>query len=135
MKISTIKGVVGLLILFAVVGCSSTRPIYNVDTFLFPSDSVDKLSQVTLDEIAVATGVTQGWQLVADGPGRFVASRQDQSVSATADVMISMDSLDIKYRSSKNLGAGDGKIEPVYNSWIRKLKYGISDAVIEAAEE
>ncbi len=135
MKISAIKGIVGVLIVFAVVGCSSTRPIYNVDTFLFPSDSVDKLSQATLDEIAVATGVTQGWQFVADGPGHFVASRQEQSASAMVDVTISMDSLDIKYRSSKNLGAGDGKIEPIYNRWIRKLKYGISDAVIEAAEE
>jgi len=135
MKIHAIRVFVAGLIALAVVGCSSTRPIYNVDAFMFPSNDVDKLSQATLDEIAVATGVSLGWQLAAAGPGRFVANRQDQAMSAKIDLTISMDSIDIKYRSSKNLGEGDGKIEPIYNRWIRKLKYSISDAVIEAAEE
>jgi len=120
---------------FAVVGCSSTRPIYNVDNYYFPSENVDKLSQKALDQIAVAAGSDLGWEIVANTPGHLVGFKRVDALSARIKLDINADTMAIRYRSSKNLSAGDGKIEPDYNHWIKQLKYDISDAVVLAADE
>lgn len=131
-KLFTIVAVLAALVL---TGCSATRPIANVDEFLFPSENVDKLSQVALEDIVVAAGSKLGWTFVAKAPGSLIGNKQVQAMAAMIDVKISADALAIHYLSSQNMSAADGKIEASYNQWIKLLKNEISDAVVDAAEE
>ena len=73
--------------------------------------------------IRAGTGI--GWQMTVEGPGAIVGFLQNRSHTVTVDIPYSTDGYAIKYRTSTNMNAGDGKIHPNYNRRVDRLSRNI----------
>ena len=112
--------VVGLLL--SLVACTHLQPIENFSQQTIPKGLTnDEVQQA----IAAAAGST-GWKAIKKSTGLIVASYSSRKGKLVkAEISFDKSTYNITYLSSEGINQQEGKIEPVYNSWIEKLNDNI----------
>ena len=110
----------------ALAGCNTLAPISNVDNVTVSAQANKPLSAQDVRAAIVKAGAGLGWIMKDDGPGRLTGILNLRTHTAEVDIPYSANSYAIKYRSSVNLQARDGKIHRNYNGWIQNLTRSIN---------
>lgn len=113
-----------LLLILAVVGCVAV-PIRNVDNAPVTLASSTKPTLAQVREAIVRAGATLGWEMKDDGPNKLIATLNLRKHVAVVEIPYTESTYSIKYLSSTNLDAKDGKIHKNYNGWITNLSRDI----------
>jgi len=111
--------------------CMRCGPIQNVIDAPVPAVSGKSLSHEEVRKAIVRAGVTLGWQMNADTPGKVTGTLNVRKHSAVVEIPYSAKSYSIKHKSSDNLEESDGQIHNNYNGWVKNLAKGI-DAQLAA---
>lgn len=119
----TLKRALTLILLVTVAGCAA--PIYNVDSAPVTTSSAKQLSTAQVREAIVRAGASLGWIMKDAGPNSLVGTLHLRSHTAVVNIPYSEKSYSIKYVSSENLNAANGKIHKNYNGWISNLTRAI----------
>lgn len=111
---------ISLSLLVALVGCAPV-PIKNMDNVPVTAASTKTLKLSEVREAIVRAGASLGWQMKDDGPNKLIGTLNIRKHTAVVEIPYSETSYSIKYVSSTNLDAKDGKIHKNYNGWISNL--------------
>jgi hypothetical protein len=118
----------GLLALATVTlaACNTLAPISNVDSVTVATQANKPLSEREVRDAIVKAGAGLGWVMKDEGPGKLTGILNLRTHTAEVDIPYSASSYAIRYKSSINLQAGDGKIHRNYNGWIQNLARNIN---------
>jgi len=119
------KGLV-VLATAALAACSTLAPIANVDSVTVSTQANKPLSAQEVRAAIVRAGAGLGWVMKDEGPGKLTGILNLRTHTAEVDIPYSASSYAIRYKSSVNLQAADGKIHRNYNGWIQNLSRSIN---------
>ena len=120
-----VKGLV-VLATAALAACNTLAPIANVDGVTVSTQANKPLSAQEVRAAIVRAGSGLGWVMKDEGPGKLTGILNLRTHTAEVDIPYSASSYAIRYKSSVNLQAADGKIHRNYNGWIQNLTRGIN---------
>jgi hypothetical protein len=120
-----VKGLV-VLATAALAACNTLAPIANVDGVTVSTQANKPLSAQEVRAAIVRAGSGLGWVMKDEGPGKLTAILNLRTHTAEVDIPYSASSYAIRYKSSVNLQAADGKIHRNYNGWIQNLSRSIN---------
>jgi len=109
----------------AFAGCSTTQPIYNVQSAPIMGPGGKSLTMSEVQQSIMRAGSQLGWQMQPEGPGRIAGRIALRTHLAVIEIEHDTKSYSIKYRDSTNLNAADGMIHRNYNGWIQNLEKAI----------
>ena len=110
--------------------CMRCAPIQNVTDAAVTTGSGKPISAEEVRKSIVRAGVTLGWKMSADAPGKITGTLNVRKHTAVVEIPYSAKSYSIIYKSSENLDAADGQIHNNYNGWIKNLAKGIDAQLI-----
>src|SRR5512134_2449179 len=105
--------------------CMRCGPIQNVTDAPVPRVSGKPLSSDEVRKAIVRAGVTLGWKMNADAPGKVTGTLNVRKHTAVVEIPYASKSYSINYKSSVNLEESEGQIHNNYNGWIKNLARGI----------
>ena len=114
------------LVTFMLAACNTLAPISNVDNVAISSQSNRSLNPQEVRGAIVRAGAGLGWVMKDDGPDRMRGTLALRTHTAEVEIPYSAASYAIRYRSSTNLMAADGKIHRNYNGWVQNLTRSIN---------
>ncbi len=100
-------------------------PIYNVADAPVTTPSGKAPSATQVRSAIITAGTSLGWSVKDAGPGKLEATLHLRDHMAVVDIPYSATHYSIKYKSSENLMAADGKIHKNYNGWVQNLDRAI----------
>lgn len=106
--------------------CGTLAPISNIDNVNVSAQANRPLTAQEVRGAIVRAGAGLGWVMKDDGPNRLIGTLNLRTHTAEVEIPYSPTSYAIKYKSSINLQAGDGKIHHNYNNWIANLTRNIN---------
>lgn len=114
---------------FALAGCRSSTPVYNVkDSLVQGYDK--KLSQAQVEKAIIDAASGLKWQLKKVKPGLILATVLSRGHSAVIEIKYSDKAYSIDYKSSENLNYDGTNIHQTYNGWIKNLDAAIKNKLI-----
>ena len=114
----------------AEAACMRCGPIQNVTDAPVTSASGKPMSVEEVRKSIVRAGVTLGWKMSSDTPGKVTGTLNVRKHTAVVEIPYSAKSYSILYKSSANLDEGDGQIHNNYNGWIKNLAKGIDAQLV-----
>lgn len=111
--------VAGLLLLAA----CRMAPVYNQQMTFHQAPPDATLEQIT--EAIKQAGLSLGWQMTVNEPGRIIATLRLRSHQAVVDIHYDTESYSITYLDSLNLKYDGKSIHKNYNSWVQNLSNAI----------
>jgi hypothetical protein len=106
--------------------CNTLAPISNVDNVAVSTQSNRPLNPQEVRGAILRAGAGLGWVMKDDGPNRMTGTLVLRTHTAEVEIPYSAASYAIRYKSSTNLMAADGKIHRNYNGWVLNLTRGIN---------
>jgi hypothetical protein len=110
----------------ALTACNTLAPISDVDNVTVSTQANKPLSAQEVRGAIVRAGAGLGWIMKDDGPSRLTGVLNLRTHTAEVEIPYSASSYAIKYKSSINLQAADGKIHRNYNGWVLNLTRSIN---------
>jgi len=120
------------IVAFAAVACAPV-PIMNVDEAPVVTASGKALSKSDVRAAILRAGSGLGWIMKDEDPNTLVGTLNLRTHSAVVEIPYSQRAYSIKYRSSVDLDAADGKIHKNYNGWIQNLQRSINANLASAS--
>lgn len=111
-----IQWIAAAAIVGALAGCARTTPIDQVRTTLSAGHTENQVKNAILK-----AGAQRKWIMSEAGPGVIIARQQSHDHMAEVRITYTAHGYDIKYNSSLNLKASQGKIHKSYNRWVHNL--------------
>ncbi len=111
-----VKWFAAFALVSALVGCARTVPVDNIQTVVSAGHNAQEVKNAILK-----AGVARKWIMSVVYPGVIKARQLSGSHSAEIIITYTATSYSIKYDSSHNLNASNGKIHRNYNRWIHNL--------------
>jgi len=130
MKITLALAALTLTAATSHAACMRCGPIQNVTDAPVTSASGKAVSAEEVRKSIVRAGVTLGWKMNAETPGKVIGTLNVRKHTAVVEIPYSAKSYSINYKSSENLDAADGQIHNNYNGWIKNLAKGIDAQLI-----
>ena len=110
--------------------CMRCGPIQNVTNAPVTTASGKPISAEEVRKSIVRAGVTLGWKMSSDTPGKITGTLEVRKHTAVVEIPYSAKSYSIIYKSSVNLDEADGQIHNNYNGWIKNLAKGIDAQLV-----
>ena len=110
--------------------CMRCAPIQNVTNAPVTTGSGKPISAEEVRKSIVRAGVTLGWKMNAETPGKVTGTLDVRKHTAVVEIPYSAKSYSINYKSSVNLDEADGQIHNNYNGWIKNLAKGIDAQLV-----
>lgn len=110
------KWFTALVVVGALAGCARTAPIENVNTTVGAGHTTAQVKSAIFK-----AGAQRQWIMNEAGPGVIKARQQSRDHVAEVRINYTATGYTIKYDSSLNLQAADGKIHKNYNRWVNNL--------------
>ncbi len=123
---SVLSKVAVLAIAGTLAACNTMAPIQNVSAVPVASQANRPLARDEVRGAIVRAGAALGWVMKDDGPDRLMGTLMLRTHTAVVEIPYTPSSYAIRYRSSVNLGEGNGNIHRNFNGWISNLTRGIN---------
>lgn len=125
------KWVIAAAVVGTLAGCvSRTAPIETVQSLVATGHTDAQVRNAILK-----AGLNRQWIMTDAGPGVIKGRQQARDHVANIIVQYSASSYIIKYDSSTNLMAADGKIHKNYNRWVHNLDKDIQISLASATQQ
>src|SRR5207244_9767057 len=115
-----------LLLTFVLAAFNTLAPISNVGNVAINAQSNRPLNPQEVRGAILRAGAGLGWVMKDDGPNQMTGTLVLRTHTAQVEIPYSSASYAIRYKSSVNLMAADGKIHRNYNGWVQNLTRGIN---------
>ena len=126
------KRILALLVAVGILaGCSSTRPIYNVDDHPIPAAAQD-LPLDRIGALITEAGQKRNWAFQKAGAGHLVATQAEAGYIAVVDIYFDQKSYRIQKKSTTGLSDANGMIDRHYNNWVHYLENDIQAQLAKA---
>lgn len=111
---------VGLVSIVFITGCAGTTPIQNVSQTVIGSHTTAEVQKAIL-----AGGINRGWVMIPAAEGVINGKLINRDHTVEIQINYNANNYQIKYISSTNMDAKNGKIHSKYNRWIANLNKDI----------
>ena len=111
---------------FMLAACNTLAPISNVDNVAVSGFTNRQLNQQEVRGAILRAGAGLGWVIKDDGPNKMVGTLVLRTHTAQVEIPYSPANYSIRYKSSVDLMAADGKIHRNYNGWVQNLTRSIN---------
>lgn len=106
---------------FLLAACQ-TVPVYTVEKSEIFTSSGKQPTHAQVRKAIIQGALSKGWSIKEIDRNTIAARVGKKTLEAAVTITYSTRQYSIRYRDSKNLSYGDGKIRSRYNSWVQKMQ-------------
>lgn len=108
-------------VLFLLAACQ-TVPVYTVENADIFTASGKKPTLAQVRKAVIQGAVSKTWSIKELNSNTIVARLDHKKLEAVVTIKYSPQQYSIRYRDSRNLTYGGGKVHKRYNRWVKKLR-------------